>query len=140
MVSIGLFFLIYFGIVEGSPTLQKQIDVNIKAIPIGQVLAYEGYAGYVILKQIRKMQEKRKVKPTLSNIVISVSYVFHEYVTLMIDLIGITIITFSFFIYGYPKASTDAFEIMNISNMYFLIFVPVVGFTIHKRIFRKKSE
>lgn len=138
MVCIGLVFLIYFGIVQGSPTLQKQIDENIEAVPIGQLLAYEGYAGYVILKQIRRMQEKRKLDPTISNIISLSSRVFHEYSTFMIDFIGITIITLSFFFYAYPQASTNTHEIMNISNAYFLIFVPTIGFAIYKLLHRKK--
>ncbi len=138
MVCIGLFFLIYFGMVQGSPTLQAQIDENIEAIPIWQLLAYESYAGYVILKQIRRMQEKRKLEPTLSNIVSIGSRVFHEYSTIMIDLIGITIITMSFFFYAYPQASPNTHEIMNISNAYFLIFVPTIGFAIYKLLHKKK--
>lgn len=137
MVCIGLFFLIYFGIVQGSPTLQAQIDENIEAVPIGQLLAYEGYVGYVILKQIRKIQEKRKLDPELSVIISLSSRVFHEYSTLMIDLIGITIISLSFFFYAYPQASPNGHEIMNLSNAYFLIFVPTIGFTVYKLLHRK---
>lgn len=137
MVCIGLFFLIYFGIVQGSPTLQAQIDENIEAVPIGQLLAYEVYAGFVILKQIRRMQEKRKLDPTIPNIISLGSRAFHEYSTVMIDLIGITIITLSFFFYAYPQASPNTHEIMNISNAYFLIFVPTIGFTLYKLLHRK---
>lgn len=140
MVGITIVFLIYFGAVENSPELQKQIDENIVVVPIAQLLAYEGYAGYVILKQIRRMQENRKVTRTLSNVITFGIRAFHEYATLMIDLIGITIITFSFFIYGYPKASPAGFEIMDISNAYFLIFVPSIGIVIHKLMSRRKLE
>ena len=140
MVSIGIFFLIYFGMLQGSPTLQKQVDDNIEVVPIGQFLGIEGYVGYVILKNIRIIQEKRKLDPTLRNMMTVGTHVFYEYATLMIDLIGIIIISLSFFIYAYPNASPDSFEIMNISNMYFLIFVPAVGFAIHKLLSKRKPQ
>jgi len=53
MVRFTIIFMIYFGAVENSLELQQQIDENIAVVPIAQLLAYEGYAGYVILKQIR---------------------------------------------------------------------------------------
>ena len=137
IVCIGLIFLIYFGIVSGSPTLQKQIDENIEVVPIGQLLAYEGYMGYVVLKQIRKIQEKRKLDPELSVIISLSARIFHEYTTLMIDLIGITIISLSFFFYAYPQSSPNSHEIMNLSNAYFLIFVPTIGFAVYKLLHRK---
>lgn len=140
MVGITIIFMIYFGLVENSERLREQIDKNINIIPIAQLLAYEGYVGYIVVKQIRRLQEKRKYKRTLSNVVTVGSHVFHEYVTSMIDLIGISIITFSFFIYAYPKSSHLGMEIMDISNAYFLIFAPSMGIVIHKLFSRRKIE
>ena len=138
MVSITLFFVFYFGAVKNSQELQDQIDDNIFVVPVGQILAYEGYVGYVILKQIRRIQQKKKLKRTLSNAITLGGHMFHEYATQVVDLIAITIITFGFFIYGYPNASPDAFEIMNISDSYFLIFVPSIGIITHKILYKRK--
>jgi hypothetical protein len=39
------FFIVYFDQVEQNPILQDQIKQNITLVPIGQLLAYEGYFG-----------------------------------------------------------------------------------------------
>lgn len=139
-IVLTALFIVYFGAVENSIDLRLQIDENIEIIPIGQLLAYEGYAGFVILKQIRLMQENKKIKHTVPNVVVFGGHVFHEYATTTIDLIGITIITFSFFIYAYPKATTVSSEIMGFSNVYFLILVPIMGLVVQKLLSIKKLE
>lgn len=98
MFSITLFFVIYFRIVQHSPELQKQIIDNAFVIPAAQILAYEGYFGYILIIMVRRFQEKKKVKRDLLNVLTLIGRIFREYVIWVVDLIGITIIVSAFFI------------------------------------------
>lgn len=140
MVGIALIFFIYFRIVEHNLELQKQIIDNSPIIPIAQLLAYEGYFGYIILKLIPMYQEKRKIKRDLPNVATLVGIVVHKYVIWVVDLIGITITFYSFFIYAVPHPISKIFGIMDISDLYFLVIVPSLGLLSHYLISKRKLQ
>lgn len=142
MFSISLFFMIYFRTVQHSPELQQQIWNNAFVIPAALILAYEGYSGYILVKLIRKYQENKnkKIKRDLLNVIILIGRTFHEYVMWVVDLIGITITVFAFFIYSNPNPSPKVLGIMDISDFYFLVFVPSTGILIHILLFKRKLE
>lgn len=131
MICVTIFFMIYFGAVEKNQELQKQIDENISAVPIGQLLAYEGYLAYVLLRIIRRIQEKIKLERTRKNALVLGGKLFYEYTTWIVDLIAITVITFGFFIYGYPDASPDAIEMMKVSDLLFISVLPGLAIISH---------
>lgn len=126
MIIITIGFMGYFSAVEKNEKMQNQIDENISIVPIGQLLAYEGYFGYSLLRTIRYMQEKPKGKTKLPKIKV-IGYAVYEYVIRMTDLIGITIITFEFFIYGYPMASPNALSIVRIADLMYITVLPSLG-------------
>lgn len=140
MVGMVLIFFIYFKTVEHDLELQKQIIDNSPVIPIAQLLAYEGYFGYIILKLIPLYQEKRKIKRDLPNVVTLVGIVVHKYVTWAVDLIGITITFYAFFIYGVPHPTPKILGIMDISDLYFLVIVPSLGLLSHYLISKRKLQ
>lgn len=140
MFSITLFFMIYFRTVQHSPELQKQIIENSFVIPVAQILAYEGYWGYVLVKLIRRYQENKKVKRDLLNVVTLIGHVFHEYVIWAVDLFGITITLRAFFIYSVPNPSPNVFGIMDISDLYFLVFAPTTVILTHFLLSKRKLE
>lgn len=140
MFSISLFFLFYFRAVQHNPELQQQIMDNAFVIPGGQILAYEGYTGYILLKLIRRIHEKKKIKRDLLNLINLVGRTFHEYVMWAVDLFGITITIRAFFIYGNPNPSPNVLGIMSISDLYFLVLVPSAGLLIHFLLSKRKLE
>lgn len=140
MFSISLVFMIYFRIVEHDVELQKQIIDNASVLPQAQLLAYGGYFVYVLTRLIPRYRENRKIKRDLQNILILVGRAFHEYVIWMIDLIGITITFYAFFIYSNPYPSPKMFGIMNISDAYFLVMVPSLTILSHLLLSKRKLE
>ena len=140
MVSITIFFIIYFGEVEKSQELKNQIIENISTVPIGQLLAYEGYFGYVFLKIIRHWQEKIKLKRTLSNAVVLGGILFHVYATWVLDLIAITVITFEFFVYSIPEALPDALKVVKVSDLLFITILPSLVIVSHLLLRKTKLE
>ena len=141
MLCITAFFIVYFKEVQQNLVLQQQIQQHIELIPIGQLLAYEGYFGYVIIKIIRKWQENIKLKVTLSNVSKASVKIFHEYATWMIDFIGITLITFGFFIYGYPEINVSRpVGITNFSDLVVLTIIPGLAILSHLLLSRLKIE
>jgi len=99
MVCISVFFIVYFDLVEHNPILQEQIKQNSTIIPIGQILAFEGYYGYILLKITRRWQENIKIEKTLSSVAKASVKIFHEYAMWFIDMVAIYIITREVFIY-----------------------------------------
>lgn len=89
MICISIFFMTYFNKVEQNSILQDQILQNSTVIPIGQLLAFEGYFGYVILKLFRKWQQNIKLEKTWNNVAKASMKMFHEYATWFIDLIAV---------------------------------------------------
>lgn len=141
MMCVSVFFMIYFHQVEQNFILQDQIIQNSTAVPIGQLLAYEGYFGYVILKIIRKWQENIKIKQTWSNAAKAGLKVFHEYVTWVIDVIAIYIITMEFFIYCCPREASDkALETSRIADLMFVSVLPGLAIISHLLIRRYRLE
>lgn len=141
MIGITAIFAMYFNEVRQSSILQEQIQQYIKVIPIGQLLAYEGYFGYILIKIARRWQENIKLKKTRSNVSKVAVKIFHEYVTWMLDFIGITITTFGFFIYGYPNPdSSEPVGISNIATLAFLTIIPGLAILGHLLVSRLRIE
>ena len=132
MMCVSVFFIVYFHKVEQNPILQDQILQNSTVIPIGQLLAFEGYCGYAILKIFRKWQQNIKLEKTLDNAVKASMKMFHEYVTWFIDLIAIYVITMEFFIYCCPSVISDkALETSRIADLMFVSILPGLALISH---------
>jgi len=123
-MCVSVFFMAYFHQVEQNLILQDQIIQNSTAVPIGQLLAYEGYFGYIILKIIPKWQENIKIKRTWFNVAKAGMKLFHEYATWFIDFIAIYIITMEFFLYCCPNETSD--KVLGTSRIADLMFVSVL--------------
>lgn len=125
MISISIFFIIFFKLVSQNPNLQELIKQNVAIVPIGQILAYEGYVGYVFLKFVRKWQENIKLRRTWMNAAKIGLKLFHEYVTWVLDLIAITVITFEFFIFFLPPDQLEkALETSRIADYLLVSILP----------------
>jgi|GEM_PF-4836506 len=141
MMCVSVFFIVYFHKVEQNPMLQDQILQNSTAIPIGQLLAFEGYFGYVILKVFRKWQQNIKLERTWNNAVKASMKMFHEYATWFIDFIAIYVITMEFFIYCYPSVVSDkALETSRIADLMFVSVLPGLALISHLLIRRYRLE
>lgn len=140
MFCISLFFMIYFRMVEHDPALQKQIMDNVTILSPLQLLSYAGYVAYVSIHLYHRFQDKRKITLELSNVVVLVGKVFHVYVIWMVDLIGITITFYAFFIYSNPHPSAKMLGTMNVSDVYFLIIVPNLTILSHFLISKRKLQ
>lgn len=140
MLSISFLFMIYFKAVQHNQELQQQIIDYSFVIPVGQILAVEGYVGYIVVKTVREVQENKKIKRTLSNAITLGMRMFHKIATQMIDVIAIIITSLAFFIYSSPYPASQIFNIMDISDMYFIVFVPSFGIITYLLIYKRKLE
>jgi hypothetical protein len=132
--------MIYFKAVQHNQELQQQIINYSFVIPVGLILAVEGYVGYIVVKTVRELQENKKIKRMLSNVIILGMRMFHKIATQMIDIIAIIITSLAFFIYSSPYPTSRVFNIMDISDMYFIIFVPSIGIITYLLIYKRKLE
>jgi len=124
MVGITVIFILYFKLVQNSFELQQQIEYNPTVIPIGWYLALEGYIGYVALKLLPFLKEKRKLNKSRSNIMTVIGYFFFQYGTWLIDFIGISIVAISFFAYT-SNQSEKVYETLEFAERYFVIYFPL---------------
>ena len=125
MTCFSIFFMKFFEYAFQNPEIQEQIRQNIMIVPIGQLLAYEGYFSYIILKIIQKWRENIRLERTWLNAFNAGVKLFHEYATWVIDLFAITIITFQFFIfYLPPEKLEEAIEASRISDLMFVSVFP----------------
>ena len=98
-VSITLFFAYFFQL----DWVPEWTQNNIQNVPEGQILAYGTYFGGCLFIITRKLliKPKQKLVFNLSNVVIIVGRTLNLYATMFIDLVAITVITFTFFSVGY---------------------------------------
>lgn len=139
MFGFGVFFFIYFKIVQNNPEMQKQILENSMFIPMGQILAVEGYLGHVIVKTVWHLRENRRIDRTLPNVINFGVHWFHVFASYVIDLIGIIVTSLAFFYYA-TQSNSDIFGIMDISDAYFLVMVPSVFIITYLIISRRKIK
>ncbi len=127
MILITGVFVVIFAVIRNDVNAQNIIQENISIIPIGQLLAYEGYLGYVILRWVRSEQRGIREKITHSNVVSIVGRKFHDFASSTVDLIGITVITFGFFAVAYNPSNIDAQNTMNQSDLLFMTVLPLLS-------------
>ena len=142
-VGISLIFMMYFCSVQNNLELQQQIMDNGFVIPVAQILAFEGYLGYVIVLTVREIKRNRKqkeIKRIKKNDLILAVRSFQKVSFQIIDLIVIFITFNSFFIYTSQNPSADIFNWMNISAVYFILCVPIIDVLLSFPFFRGKLE
>jgi hypothetical protein len=76
----------------------------------------------------------------LSNVITLGGILFHEYVTWVLDLIAITVITFEFFIFSFPEAMPDALKFVKVSDLLFITIIPGLAIISHLLLRRNKLE
>lgn len=122
MIGVNLLFIIFFQ----QEWVPQWIQQNIQYVPMGQMLAYGGYFGACLFILTNRILIKNPVKlyRTKENVVKVVGKVFHDYATMFLDLVTITVIVYTFFAVGYGIDDPILFW----SAFCSLVIFPYLGF------------
>jgi len=135
MIGVTIFFAIFFQL-EWVPQLIRD---NIQLVPNGQMLAYGAYFGACLFILTCRILTKpnRNLARSTSNILKLVGNVFQNFTTMFIDLVTITVITFTFFQVGY---NLNADSILFWSTFCSLTVFPYLAFFAHLALKNQKLE
>lgn len=135
MLGVTIFFAIFFQL----DWVPQWIQENIHYVPQGQMLAYGGYFGVCLFILTGRILTKKnlKVARTKSNVIKLVGKVFHDYTTMFVDLVTITVITYTFFIVGFGLDAES--ELFWSTFCSFAVF-PYLAFFSHWALHRQKLD
>lgn len=123
-VSVTIFFTYFFQL----DWVPKWIQENIQLVPQGQILTYSLYFGGCLFILTSKILIKpKKITCTLPNVMVVVGRILNLYSTMFIDLVAITVITYTFFNVGYGL-NTDS-ELFLATFCGIFVFPPLALFT-----------
>jgi len=124
-VSVTVFFTYFFQL----DWVPKWIQENIRTVPEGQILSYGVYFGGCLFIMTNKIliKPKQKLVFKLSNVVIVVGRTLNLYATMFIDLVAITVITFTFFSVGYGVDAESELFFATVCGIF--VFPPLALYT-----------
>lgn len=115
-LSVTIAFIVFFQ----QDWVPEWIQQNIPLVPQGQVLAYTAYGGAWLFVLTSKILTKppQKIELMLSNILIVGGTALKTYATIFIDLVAITVTTFTFFNVGYDLGGDYVFHLSTICGLF----------------------
>lgn len=124
-VSVTVFFAYFFQL----SWVPKWIQENIVLVPDGQMLSYGVYFGGCLFVLTNKIliKPKHRLELKLSNIMIVIGRVLNLYTTMFIDLVAITVITFTFFSVGYDLDAESELFLATFCGIF--VFPPLALYT-----------